>query len=175
MDLGLKGKTAIVTGGAKGIGSGCSEVLAQEGCNVVVVSRSDERLVQNFANELANQYGVKTLAVLADVSKPGHIDGVFDKAIEAFGQVDILINNAGGGAAAKPFEELTDGEWAMALDSNLNSAFMMSRRFIRECKAHRRGGHIVNVLAKAAIMTSFAPLPMPNALQVHFSGRWLTR
>ena len=46
MDLGLRGKTAIVTGGAKGIGSGCSEVLAQEGCNVVVVSRSDETLVK---------------------------------------------------------------------------------------------------------------------------------
>lgn len=140
MDLGLRGKTAIVTGGAKGIGSGCSEVLAQEGCNVVVVSRSDERLVQTFADGLAEKYGVKTLAVLADVSKSKNIDGVFDRAIRAFGQVDILINNAGGGAAQKPFDELTDEEWAYALDSNLNSAFMMSRRFIRECRAHKRGG-----------------------------------
>lgn len=154
MDLGLRGKTAIVTGGAKGIGSGCSEVLAQEGCNVVVVSRSDETLVKAFADGLSEKYGVKTLAVLADVSKPQQIDGVFDKAIAAFGQVDILINNAGGGVALKPFEELTDEEWAMAMDSNLNSAFMMSRRFIKECKAHKRGGHIVNVLAKAAIMTN---------------------
>ncbi len=79
---------------------------------------------------------------------------MFDRAIRAFGQVDILINNAGGGAAQKPFDELTDEEWAYALDSNLNSAFMMSRRFIRECRAHKRGGHIVNVLAKAAIMTN---------------------
>ncbi|MFR4008301.1 MAG: SDR family NAD(P)-dependent oxidoreductase [Christensenellales bacterium] len=116
MDLGLRGKTAIVTGGAKGIGSGCSEVLAQEGCNVVVVSRSDETLVKAFADGLSEKYGVKTLAVLADVSKPQQIDGVFDKAIAAFGQVDILINNAGGGAALKPFEELTDEEWAMAMD-----------------------------------------------------------
>ena len=121
---------------------------------MVVVSRSDETLVKAFADGLSEKYGVQTLAVLADVSKPQQIDGVFDKAIAAFGQVDILINNAGGGAALKPFEELTDEEWAMAMDSNLNSAFMMSRRFIKECKAHKRGGHIVNVLAKAAIMTN---------------------
>lgn len=83
-----------------------------------MVSRSDERLVQTFADGLAEKYGVKTLAVLADVSKSKNIDGVFDRAIRAFGQVDILINNAGGGAAQKPFDELTDEEWAYAAGSN---------------------------------------------------------
>lgn len=110
--------------------------------------------MQTFADGLAEKYGVKTLAVLADVSKSKNIDGVFDRAHQSLWPGGYPNQQCGGGAAQKPFDELTDEEWAYALDSNLNSAFMMSRRFIRECRAHKRGGHIVNVLAKAAIMTN---------------------
>lgn len=154
MDLGLRGKTALITGGCKGIGRGCSEILAEEGCNVVMVFRSDAEESQRFAEELAQRTGVRTLALQGDVADPSITDELFDQAIDAFGSVDILINNAGGNTCVCPFDALTDGQWRYAQDQNLNSAFLMSRRFIRDCRMHKRGGHIVNVISKSALTTN---------------------
>lgn len=154
MDLQLRGKVALVTGGSKGIGAGCSEVLAEEGCHIAVVYRSDAAYSERFTQDLAERAGVKTMAIQADLSDPRAIDGVYDRAIATLGPIDILVNNAGGGVVSKPFDELTYEEWRRVQDNNLNSAFSMSRRFVHECRSHERGGHIVNVLAKAAITTN---------------------
>lgn len=154
MDLGLKGKVAMITGGTKGIGAGCCEVLAQEGCDIVAVYRSDIEGSEAFAQSLCDRFGVRAMAIHADVSQSECIDGVYEAAIVQMGQVDILVNNAGGGSARKPFEQITDEEWRKSIGNNLDSAFYMSRRFVAECRKHKRGGHIVNVLAKAAIMTN---------------------
>ena len=154
MDLGLKGKTAVITGGTKGIGAGCSEVLAQEGCNVVMVYRSDPEGSEAFAQKLADTYGVGALAYCADVTHDDAIDGIFDAAIARFGKVDILINNAAGGVVKKPLEQITPEEWRTAMDGCLNHVFTVSRRFVADCRKDKRGGHIVNVLAKAAITTN---------------------
>ena len=125
MDLQLKGKVALVTGGSKGIGAGCSEVLAEEGCHVVVVYRSDAAYSERFAQDLAERTGVKTMAIQGDLSDPHAIDGIYDRAIAALGPIDILVNNAGGGVVSKPFDELTYQEWRRVQDNNLNSAFSM--------------------------------------------------
>lgn len=151
LDLQLKGKVAIVTGGAKGIGRGISEVLAEEGCHVVIAYRSDPQGSQAVADEIAQKNGVKVLAIQADVSDPHAVDPLYDEAIRQLGPIDILINNAAGSALGKPFDELTYEEWRIVQDNVLNSAFSMSKRFVHECRTHNRGGHIVNVLAKAAI------------------------
>ena len=95
MDLGLQGKTAIITGGARGIGAGISEVLAQEGANLVINYHSAPEECEAFARKMAEQYGVKTIAVQADIRYQEEIDKVFAAAIEAFGGVDLLVNKAG--------------------------------------------------------------------------------
>jgi NAD(P)-dependent dehydrogenase (short-subunit alcohol dehydrogenase family) len=154
MDLGLTGKTAIVTGGAKGIGAGICEVLAEEGANLVINYRSDPAHSEAFAQALGKRTGVSTLAVQADVSRTDDVEALFSAAFAAFPTVDILINNAGGSAARKPFQDLEIEDFRRTQDNNLNSAFMMSRLFVRHCIAHEKGGHIVNVLSKSAVTTN---------------------
>ncbi len=153
MDLGLAGKTAIVTGGAKGIGAGICRVLAEEGANIVVNYRSDPELCEAFARGLAEETGVKTIAVQADVSTEEGCDTVWKAALGAFERIDILVNNAGGGFR-KPFTELDYADWRRVQDNSLNSQFLMSRRFTDHCLPANRGGHIVNVLSKSAITTN---------------------
>jgi NAD(P)-dependent dehydrogenase (short-subunit alcohol dehydrogenase family) len=155
MDLGLKGKIAIVTGGAKGIGSGISEVLAEEGCNVVVDYRSDPEYCEKFAKELAEKCGVKTLAVQADVSEASQADKLFEAAFKKFGSIDILVNNAGGGTGTpKAFWDLEIADFRRSQDNNLNSAFMCSRLAVKYWVANKMAGHIVNVCSKNAITTN---------------------
>ncbi len=154
MDLGLKGKYAIVTGGAKGIGAGISEVLAEEGANIVIDYRSDPEYCTKFAVDLAERYGVKIIAVQADVSIHEEVDKLYATAFSAFPQIDILVNNAGGGGVSKPFGELEIADFRKVQDNNLNSAFMMSRIFVRHCLERKSTGHIVNVLSKSAVTTN---------------------
>ena len=156
MNLGLKGKIAIVTGGSKGIGAGCCEVLAEEGCNLVINYRSDVEGSEAFAKSLADRTGVKVIAVCADVSLPDEVDQLVQAALDAFGTVDILINNAGAGKSTvkKPFDQLTYGEWRMMQDNNLNSAFLMCNRLVAYWRKQQRRGHIVNVISKSAFTTN---------------------
>ncbi len=154
MDLGLRGKTAVISGGTKGIGSGIAEVLAEEGCNLVLVHRSDPGRAADFARELVDKNGVGVLRIHADVTDASLIDDIFDSANKRFGQTDILINNAAGGGVQKPLDEMTIDEWNDAMKGCLSHVFTMSSRFIRDCRRDKRGGHIVNVLAKAAITTN---------------------
>ena len=110
MDLGLKGKVAIVTGGARGIGAGISEVLAEEGVNLVIDYRSAPEECEGFAQELARVYGIRTIAVQADISKAEDVERLFEKAIGEFGGVDLLVNNAGVMGRSK-IEEMPLAEW----------------------------------------------------------------
>ncbi|MGA2765033.1 MAG: SDR family NAD(P)-dependent oxidoreductase, partial [Spirochaetia bacterium] len=94
MDLGLKGKTAIVTGGGTGIGAGICEALAQEGVNVAInwIVGKDE--VTAFAAELSARYGSDCRPFYADVSKAEDLDAMVKEVVAAYGHIDILVNNA---------------------------------------------------------------------------------
>src|SRR3954471_10627306 len=91
MDLGLRGKTALVTAGSKGLGKGCAQSLAREGVNLVITARGKEAL-EATAEELRKQYGVKVTAVAGDITSE---DGRA-AALKACPNPDILVNNAGG-------------------------------------------------------------------------------
>lgn len=93
MDLGLSGKVAIVTGGAKGIGAGICRCLVQEGATVVVNTHSNDEMSQAFCADLAKTGTV--LAIQGDVSKEDDVSAIFKSAVDAFGRVDVLVNNAG--------------------------------------------------------------------------------
>ena len=154
MDLGLKGKVAIVTGGARGIGRGCSTVLAQEGCNLVICDLSfDDEATANL-DAIEKDYGVEILRIPTDVSKEEQVNKVVEDAVKHFGRVDYLVNNAGRGAIRKPINELTTEEWRSVQDITLNSQFFMTRAFTKYLRDNNLKGAIVNVLSKTAFTTN---------------------
>src|SRR5579863_9344033 len=106
MDLGLKGRTAIITGGSKGIGREIALALAGEGANVVVAARGADALQATVAEIEA--LGLSAMGVRADTSLAETAPALVQTAIERFGKVDILVNNAGGQRTRVGFDELTD-------------------------------------------------------------------
>ena len=154
MDLGLKGKVGIVTGGARGIGKGCSTALAMEGCNLAIVDLGHDDTTRAYMDELRKEYGVDVLELAADVSSEEQIQQVYKDTLEHFGKIDILINNAGRGAIRKQFHELTTEDWRSVQEITLNSQFFMSREFVKYCRENERPGSIVNVLSKSAFTTN---------------------
>ncbi|RGV98411.1 SDR family NAD(P)-dependent oxidoreductase [Ruminococcus sp. AF14-10] len=154
MDLGLKGKVAIVTGGARGIGKGCSTALAMEGCNLAIVDLGHDDTTRAYMEELKNEYEIDVLELAADVSNEEQIQKVYKDTLEHFGKIDILINNAGRGAIRKQFHELTTEDWRSVQEITLNSQFFMSREFVKYCRENDRPGSIVNVLSKSAFTTN---------------------
>jgi NAD(P)-dependent dehydrogenase (short-subunit alcohol dehydrogenase family) len=153
MDLGLRGKVAIITGGARGIGAGISEVLAEEGANLVIDYRSDPEACERFAHDLGKTYGVKTIALQADISVEENVHRLFARAIDAFGEVDLLVNNAGV-MGRSPVEQMPLSEWQRFMDTNLTGMFMMCQAFIRHCLSRQKKGRCVNVLSKSAVSTN---------------------
>jgi NAD(P)-dependent dehydrogenase (short-subunit alcohol dehydrogenase family) len=153
MDFGFKGKTAIITGGTKGIGSGISEVFAEEGANLIVDYRSDVEGSERFIQSLRDRFGANAYGIQADVSVPEDVTRIFDFAQEKFGRLDILVNNAGS-SQTKMVWDITLDEWRYYLDNNLNGMFMMSREFAVRLMAENKGGRIVNLLSKASLTTT---------------------
>lgn len=141
MELGLKGKVAVITGGTQGIGKATAQKLAAEGASVVIVARGQEGL-DAVAAEIRGAGG-KVATVSADVSKPEDCDRVIAEALKAFGGVDILVNNAGTSATGA-FESVTDGAWQADFDLKLFGAVRLIRLALPQMKA-RGGGRIVNV------------------------------
>ncbi len=154
MDLQLKGKTAIVTGGGRGIGKGCVTALAEEGCNIVVADLTHDDETLTFIQGLSQRTGTILVPAEGDVSQEDAVKQIFQTALDRFGFVDILVNNAGRGAIRKPFHELTTEDWRSVQEITLNSQFFMSRTFVQLCRERERAGAIVNVLSKSAFTTN---------------------
>ena len=155
------GKTAIITGGAKGIGKGISTAFARAGANVVIVHRSSLEEAEAFASRLQNEYHIKVLSLQGDMSSEEDVVRVFDQAEDEFGRVDILINNAGS-LKHLPITELELTDWTYYLANNLTAYFLTTREFGLRNKDDGKGGHIVNVLSKSA----FSNTSTDNAVYV---------
>ena len=141
MDLGLKDKVAIVTGGTQGIGRATALRLAAEGARVVVCARGAGRL-EAVAAEI-RAAGGEVLAVSADVSVAADCDRIVGEALRAYGGVDVLVNNAGTSSTGA-FESADDAVWQADLDLKLFAAIRLIRGVLPSMKA-RGGGRIVNV------------------------------
>ncbi len=139
MDLGLKGKGAIVTGGSRGIGKRIARSLAAEGCHLTLCARGEDQL-QETAEEL-RATGAEVLALPLDLTDPGAAAHLIDEAARHFGRLDVLVNNVGGNRR-KPFEETTDEDWDAILDLNFKTHVRCSRTAIPHLKADG-GGAIV--------------------------------
>ncbi|WP_130870589.1 SDR family NAD(P)-dependent oxidoreductase [Intestinimonas massiliensis (ex Afouda et al. 2020)] len=155
MDLGLKNKIAIVTGGARGVGAGICEVLAQEGADLVINDLNITDETHEFADRLTREYGVRTLLVPADVGDEAQIMQIFQKTYETFGTVDIVVNNAFFlNNSTGPIETFDPVKFQVAERVIVEAALITSRELIKHCKEHDKPGHIVNMLSKSAFLTS---------------------
>ena len=143
MEVRMDGRTALVTGGSKGLGLAMARKFASCGADVALVARTEAE-VAAAAKAIEADTDAKALAVAADVSKAGDIERAFKEAVGAFGKVDILVNNAGFAKAGK-FEEITDAEWQYDLDLKLMAAVRMCRLALPGMK-ERRWGRIINML-----------------------------
>ncbi len=142
MELGLRGKAAIVTGSSRGIGKAIALELAREGCSVCICARGAEMLAL-AAKEIREQTGAHIVEVVADVTTPSGAQSVVDAAVRSFGGVDVVVNNVGGGGAGT-IQTATDEEWQQAIALNFWSALRVSRLAVPHMLA-RGGGSIIMV------------------------------
>jgi 3-oxoacyl-[acyl-carrier protein] reductase len=147
MNLGIAGKTAIVSAASRGIGRAVAIGLAKEGVNLVICARNEAGLI-NTANEIENSYQVKILPVVADLTKANDVKDLVNAAVDRFGWVDILITNAGGPPTG-PSLSFTDQDWEYAMILNLLSTVRLCREVIPIMK-EQRWGRIVNLVSIAA-------------------------
>ena len=138
----LGGKTAIVTGGAQGIGLACVEALAEAGAKVVIADR-DAKLAETAKADMKKN-GFDTEIVNMDVTDSKRVSEVADQLVSRHGKVDILVNNAGIARSETPAETVTDEHWLNVLDVNLNGTFWCCRAFGKHM-LQAKTGTIVNV------------------------------
>ena len=146
MDLGLQGRAAFVGGSSKGIGRAIAAALLKEGCRVMLSSRSEENL-QQAVDALKTETGAEAAYVVCDMSKHDDIKRAIAAAADRFGQLDVLVNNAGGPPTGT-FEDLDERYWQFAIDQNLLSAI----RCVHEALQHLKrsgAGRILNVTSVA--------------------------
>ncbi len=148
MDLGLKGKVALVTGGGTGIGAGICEALAQEGAQIAINWVVGKQDVERFASELSRKYSTDCRAFYADVSKPADLDAMVKEILSAFGRIDILVNNAGIWPTENVLD-MPDASWEKVIDINLNGPFMLSKRVARHMVEAGIKGSIINLSSKS--------------------------
>ena len=136
-------KVAIITGGGTGVGKHTALALLDSGYHIVIAGRRTEPL-QNVRNE-AGQSESKVLTVQTDVSEPQSVRNLFAKAVESFGRVDLLFNNAGTNAPGIALEDLTYAQWRSVIDVNLTGAFLCTQEAFRIMKNQDpMGGRIIN-------------------------------
>jgi len=150
VDLELTDKVAIVTGSSRGLGFACAAALVQEGCRVTICARGQERLavaareLDRTGDGLPSAHPSTVLAVGADVSTETGVAEVVGKTVEAFGGLDILVNNVGL-ARGSTIVETTDAEWREAIDQTLLPAIRASRLAVPHLR--RRGGGTIIMIA----------------------------
>jgi 3-oxoacyl-[acyl-carrier protein] reductase len=147
VDLGIRGKVALVAASSKGLGRAVAEELANEGVNLIMCARGEQTL-RGTAEWIRTASKVKVVDVVADLSNPADADRVVRAGFDAFGQVDILVNNSGGPPNG-PFESFTPEMWTAATHQILESVVGITRAVLPGMK-ERRWGRILNVTSIAA-------------------------
>lgn len=161
MELGLKGKRAIVLAASRGLGRACALGLAQEGCDVVIASRTQEN-VDRAAEEIRQKSGARVIGVAADVSQRSGIETIVERCTAEFGGVDIAIHNAGGPPAGN-FGSVNEDQWYRAFDQNLMS-FVWLVGAVRPSMEESGWGRIL-AITSISIKQPLANLVLSNAMR----------
>lgn len=166
MELGLRGKAAIVGGASKGIGRAIALGLAREGCAVAIAARGRAAL-EEAARAIAEEAGTMVLPVVCDMARYDDIQRLVREAVAAFGRLDIVVANAGGPPTGL-FEELGEEAWQLALDQNLLSAV----RLVREALPHlrRSGSGRVIAITSIAVKQPLDRLVLSNSARLGVVG-----
>jgi len=141
MDLGLKGRIALVSGASGGIGAATAKMLAEEGAQTVIVARRKEELAK-VANEIESSGGLRPLMVVEDLNQADAFDRVKQQVIGHFGYIDILVNNLGQARNLK--WDSPDSEWEEAFNLNFSAPRRLARAFIPSMR-ERKFGRIINL------------------------------
>ncbi len=148
MIIDLKGRTAVITGGSKGLGLAMAKEFALNGANVAIVGRDSETLKGALAEIHTHHGEAKTLAVSADVSRARDVTRAYNEVMGQFGRIDIVVNNVGA-SSAKPFTQITDEDWQADFDLKFFSAVRFTRLVWPQMQ-ERKWGRVINTLAIAA-------------------------
>ena len=143
----LRGRTALVTGGSRGIGAAVSRALAEAGAAVAVNYREQAEQARKLVDELHKQ-GVQAITVQADVSRADAVAGMVESVKSEFGTIDILVNNAGI-AITRTVDDLTEADFDRTIAVNLKSVFLCTQAVLPLMRA-RKWGRIVNISSGAA-------------------------
>ena len=159
--FGLSGRTALVTGGSKGLGKAMARAFAQAGADVFVTARTESAL-QAAATEIAAGTAARVEYVVADMARRDDVGRLAQTALERMGKIDILVNNAGANIP-QVIDQVRDEDWDYLLELNLSSGMALSRRFAPGMKERRWGRiiHISSIMALASAAGA-APIPPPS-------------
>jgi 3-oxoacyl-[acyl-carrier protein] reductase len=149
VDLNLKDKVALVTGGSRGLGRGICLALAAEGGKVAVNYTRNAEMAAEVVRELQEKHGAGAVAVQGDVANSADVARMVSAAEERLGPLDILVNNAGV-CPISFIKDMPEEMWRATIDTNLTGTFLMSQDVVRRWLAAGRRGRIVNIVSQAA-------------------------
>jgi len=167
MDLGLKGRNAVITGASQGIGFAIAEALVKEGCNVAISARGTERL--EAARDKLAAHGTKVVAVTADLSSEAGCKAFIDGAAAQLDSIDILVNNVGG-MIPGTLDSLTETDWERVLNVNLMAAVYTTKYALPHLRK-AKDGRILNVsgVSGKQLLPGSLTTTIPNAGLIGFS------
>ncbi len=139
----LSGRVALVTGCSTGLGVQMAKALAAKGANIVALARRQE-LIDRVAKEIADEFGVKTLAVRCDITDTEMVESAVDTVLKEFGRIDVLVNNAGTGGIT-PAEDVPDEMFANEINIDLFGTFKMARAVAKKAMIPAKYGRIINI------------------------------
>jgi 3-oxoacyl-[acyl-carrier protein] reductase len=166
MDLGIRGRVALVGGASRGLGRAVAEELAAEGVDLVLCARQEAPL-RDAADAIARASGVRALACAADLGDPAQTTRVIDAALGTFGKVDILVTNTGGPPPG-PFESHSRETWQRSVDQLLHSVLDLTRGVLPGMK-ERRWGRIINVTS-ITVKQPVDNLVLSNSIRAAVTG-----
>jgi 3-oxoacyl-[acyl-carrier protein] reductase len=171
MDVNLKDKVVLVTGGSHGLGKAICLQAASEGARVVVNYRKNPEKADAVVQEIKESYGVEAMAGFGDVAKEKDIVALFKQIDETFGQIDCLVNNAAYCSTCQ-VADMKEAEWNYTLQVNLTGAFLCAREFVKRLLARKQPGRLVNISSQAAFRgstTGHAPYDSSKGALVAFT------
>src|SRR5437763_189667 len=175
MDLQLKGKTALVTGGSEGIGKGIAHVLAKEGVDIAICARRQAPL-EAAAAAIAKHTGRKIIAIPADLTKDADAKNFIEQGHKALGRVDIMVNNAGS-APGGVIEHMSEKDWEQGLQLKF-MGYVRCLRYVLPIMVKQGGGRVVNLIGNDGVKPSYweicpgAANPAARNLTMSLAGQY---
>ncbi len=155
----ITGQTAIVTGCSTGLGVQMAHALANQGCKIVAIARRMDKL-EAVCREISEQHGVETLPIRCDITNTEEVEATVKKALETFGSVEILVNNAGTGAVAHA-ENITDEQFQSEFDIDLFGTFKFARAVANQAMIPAHYGRIINISSMYGLVGNMVAVSAP--------------